>query len=78
MKNARKAIRVCVALASIGALLYGALLMIGHLNRWELAMSPDVAVALAGAAGVLLGITCFQTIDRTLYLRSEGGDPAVR
>ena len=74
MAKAKRTFRACTALPSIIALLYSTALMIRYLNWLEQRVLPGLFVALAGVAGVLIGLTCSRTEDRSLYLWSRRGE----
>jgi hypothetical protein len=78
MKKALRVFSICVTLASIGTLFYGAEQLVRHLEGQRSPPAVELLVALAGAAGVLIGITCFRTMDRTLYLGPGVEDQAVQ
>jgi hypothetical protein len=76
MTKARKAIRTYTIVFSIVALSCAATQMMRYLSR-PIDMPPaGIFVALGGAAGVLIALTCFRSQDRSLYLRSKD-DQAV-
>jgi hypothetical protein len=74
VKKIQKVIPVCVTLASIAVFAYGAGQVVRHLQGRGSAPAGHLLIALAGAAGVLIGVTCFGTMDKTLYLGSGGED----